>query len=144
MVLKEHFAGPVKNIIFPNTLEIENQEDLVMKVKALQHFFGANLHIVWINTPTNFASDTVTNERLKKFAQRFMLKDYTTNVFNHNNEEEGIIKFTQMIKGDMIAMGTHGYKGVSHVLLGSMAEDIVNRTDKLIWTYTMKNEPVEA
>jgi hypothetical protein len=73
-----------------------------------------------------------------------MLKDYTTNVFNHHNEEEGVIKFTQMIKGDMIAMGTHGRKGISHFLLGSMAEDIVNQTDRIIWTYTMTNEPVEA
>jgi nucleotide-binding universal stress UspA family protein len=144
VVLKEHFKGHIKNIIFPNTLETENQEDLVMKVKSVQHFFGATLHIVWINTPTNFASDTVTNERLQKFAKRFMLKDYTTNVFNHHNEEEGVIKFTQMIKGDMIAMGTHGRKGISHFLLGSMAEDIVNQTDRIIWTYTMTNEPVEA
>jgi len=144
MVLKQHFTGPIKNIIFPNTLETEKQEDLVMKVKALQHFFGATLHIVWINTPTNFASDTITNKRLKTFAERFMLKDFTINVFNHHNEEEGIMNFTQMINGDMIAMGTHGRKGISHALLGSVAEEIVNHTDNIIWTYTMANEPVEA
>jgi hypothetical protein len=27
---------------------------------------------------------------------------------------------------------------------GSLAEDVVNHTDKLIWTYSLKNEPVEA
>jgi nucleotide-binding universal stress UspA family protein len=144
MVIKEQFSGSIKNIIFPNTLETENQEDLAMKVKALQHFFGATLHIVWINTPTHFASDTITNKRLKAFAQRFMLKDFTINVFNHNNEEEGIMNFTQMINGDMIAMGTHGRKGISHALLGSVAEEIVNHTNNIIWTYTMANEPVEA
>lgn len=144
IVLKSHFTGQVKNIVFPNTLETENQEDLIMKVKALQHFFGATLHIVWVNTPTNFASDTFTNERLEKFAKRFMLKDYTTNVFNHHNEEEGIMRFTQMIHGDMIAMGTHSRKGIAHVILGSMAEDIANRTENIIWTYTMANKHVEA
>jgi len=140
LIIKQQFKGPVKNIIFPNTLQTENQEDLVMKVKALQHFFNATLHLVWINTPLNFTSDSVTHERMNAFAKRFMLKDYTINVFNHQNEEEGIMKFTQMIKGDMIAMGTHGRKGVSHVLLGSLAEDVVNHTENIIWTYAIKNE----
>lgn len=142
LVIKEHFKGSIKNIVFPNTLETEKQEDLVMKIKALQHFFDATLHIVWINTPLNFASDTVTHERLNAFAKRFMLKDYTINVFNHTNEEDGIMKFTQSVKGDMIAMGTHGRKGLSHTLLGSLAEDVVNHTERVIWTYTMKGEPV--
>jgi len=144
LIIKQHYKGPVKSIVFPNTLETEHQEDLVMKVKALQHFFHATLHIVWINTPLNFTSDTVTHERLKAFAKRFMLKDYTINVFNHPNEEEGIMKFTHMIKGDMIAMGTHGRKGISHILLGSLAEDVVNHTENIVWTYAMKNEHVEA
>jgi hypothetical protein len=115
-----------------------------MKVKSLQHFFNAKLNIVWINTPLNFSSDTITYDRLHAFAKRFMLKDYTINIFNHPNEEEGIIKFTQMIKGDLIAMGTHGRRGISHLMLGSLAEDVVNHTDNIIWTYSLKNEPVVA
>lgn len=144
LVVKNQHKGPVKDIIFPNTLQLENQEDLVMKVKALQHFFEAKLHLVWINTPLNFTSDAITRERLNRFAKRFMLKDYTINIYNHYNEDEGISQFTHMINGDMIAMGTHGRKGVSHLLLGSLAEDVVNHTESLIWTYAMKNEPVEA
>jgi nucleotide-binding universal stress UspA family protein len=144
LVIKEYRKDPIKNIVFPNTLETEHQEELVMKVKSLQHFFNATLNIVWINTPLNFSSDTITYDRLHSFAKRFMLKDYTINIFNHPNEEEGIIRFTQMIKGDLIAMGTHGRKGISHLMLGSLAEDVVNHTDNLIWTYSLKNEPVVA
>jgi nucleotide-binding universal stress UspA family protein len=144
LVLKGYYKGPIKDIIFPNTLDTENQEDLVMKVKALQNFFKAHLHIVWINTPVNFTSDTVTFKRLNHFAKRFILKNYTVQVFNYDNEEEGIINFAKLIKGDLIAMGTHGRKGVSHLLNGSMAEDVVNHTKNLVWTYSLKNEPVEA
>jgi hypothetical protein len=57
LVLKDEYKGPIKNIVFPNTLETEDQEDLVQKIKALQHFFKAHLHIVWINTPVNFTTD---------------------------------------------------------------------------------------
>lgn len=46
LTIKHFFQGVIKNIVFPNILDTEDQEDLVMKVKALQHFFKAQLHIV--------------------------------------------------------------------------------------------------
>ncbi len=144
LIVKDYFKGPIKSIVFPNTLQTENQEDLVMKVKALQEFFKAKLHIVWINTPVNFTADIVTNLRLDTFAKRYMFKNYSTHVFNHPEEEEGILLFTKFIEGDLIAMGTHSRRGLAHVVNGSLAEDVVNHTDKLVWTYTMKNEAVEA
>lgn len=144
LVIKDYYKGPIKHIVFPNTLETENQEDLVMKVKALQDFFKAKLHIVWINTPLNFMSDSHTSDRLEAFAKRFMLKDYTINVFNHTDEEQGILEFANAIKGDLIAMGTHGRRGISHVVNGSLAEDVVNHNKGLVWTYSLQNEAVEA
>lgn len=127
----------IKNIVFPNTL-IKNQEDLIMKIKALQNFFNATLHIVWINTLNNFTRDTITYQRLNEFAKRFMLKDFTLNVFNDPYEESGVINFAHMIKADMIAMGTHGRKGIAHFLNGSVAEDVVNHVDCPMWTYAIK------
>ncbi len=144
VVTKDYYEGPIKNIVFPNSLEEENQAELVARVKELQKFFKAHLHLVWINTPLNFSSDAVTHQRLETFAKHFALKDYSINIYNHSNEEEGIIQFTKSVKGDIIAMGTHGRKGITHLLNGSIAEDVANHTDSLIWTYTMKHEPVES
>lgn len=140
LVLKHYFKGPIKNIVFPNTLDTEKQEDLVMKVKALQSFFKAQLHIVWINTPLNFTSDNFTFERLNKFAKRFMFKDYTVHVFNYTDEEQGILQFAHQLKANLIAMGTHGRKGIAHVLSGSLAENVVNHTEAMVWTYSLRNE----
>lgn len=144
LVMKSYYKGPIKNIVFPNTFETEAQEDLVMKVKALQYFFKAHLHLVWINTPLNFTSDAVTHQRLEAFAKRFMLKDYSTSVYNHRDEEKGILEFTSFVKGDLIAMGTHARKGISRLVNGSLAEDIANHNRGLVWTYALKPEVVEA
>jgi nucleotide-binding universal stress UspA family protein len=141
-VIKEYRKTQIKNIVFPNTLDTEEQEDLVMKVKALQHFFKAHVHIVWINTPLNFSPDTETLARLHTFARRFMLKDYTVHVFNHWEEENGILDFTRVVKGDLIAMGTRGRKGIAHLINGSLAEDVVNHSNGLVWTYTGQLEAV--
>lgn len=129
----------IKNIVFPNTLDTETQEDLVMKVKALQNFFRAQIHIVWINTPTNFTPDRITTARLNAFAKRFMFKDFTVSVYNDPFEESGIINYAHSINADMIAMGTRGRKGLAHILSGSVAEDVVNHVDCPIWTYALKN-----
>jgi len=144
LVVKNYFAGKVTNIVFPNTLETEHQEDLVMKVKALQALFNATIHIVYINTPLNFTSDRVTLARLEAFADRFMLKDYTIDVYNHSDEEEGINLFARKVNAELIALGTHSRKGIAHLVNGSLAEDITNHADSLVWTYTMKNEPVKS
>jgi nucleotide-binding universal stress UspA family protein len=137
LAIKKYSKDPIKNIVFPNTLH-QDQEELIMRVKALQNFFKATLHIVWINTPSNFTRDNITHKRLKDFAKRFMLKDFTLNIFNDPYEETGVINFTHMIGADMIAMGTHSRKGLAHALNGSVAEDIVNHMDCPIWTSTMK------
>ena len=140
LVTKNYYKGPVKDIVFPNTLDLEKMQDFTMKVKALQAFFKAKIHIVYINTPTNFTADTVTLSRLKDFAKKFMFQDFTVNIFNHQFEEDGIIEFTKSIKGDLIAMGTHGRKGISHLINGSLAENVVNHTQSAIWTYNLKPE----
>lgn len=125
--------GSIKNIVVPNSLELE-QELLVMKLKQLQQMFKATLHIVWINTPANFTPDNITLVKLKDFVQRYMLTNYTVNIYNDLEEKTGVINFAKQKEADMIAMGTHGRKGISHLLIGSIAEDVVNHVSIPIWT----------
>lgn len=127
----------LKHIVFPNSME-EGQEDLVLHVKALQHALKATLHMVWIDTSSKADDHVVVREQLEKFARRFMLKDYTINVFKANDKETGIIRFTHWINANMIAMGTHARKGLSHLFRGSITEGVVNHVDCPIWTYVIK------
>lgn len=140
LVFKNYRQGPIKNIVFPNTLDLEKMKDFTMQVKALQAFFKAKIHIVYVNTPTNFTSDTVTLARLKAFAKRFMFKDVTLNIVNHQFEEEGILDFARSVDADLIAVGTHGRKGISHLINGSLAENVINHSKFAIWTYNLTLE----
>lgn len=135
LITKDYYNMAVKNIVFPNALETEKQEALVRKVQDLQTFFDARVHIVYVNTPTHFTADNITMERLNRFAEKFGFKNYTLNVYNYPFEESGIINFTKSIQGDLIAMGTHGRKGIAHFLHGSLAEDVANHAACPIWTY---------
>lgn len=138
LVAKSYYKGPVKRIVFPNVLAIENQEDLIQHVKQLQDFFKAHLYLVWINTPANFTPDRITRERMEAFAKRFLLGNYSINIFNHTDEEAGIIEFSDFVRADLVAIGTHGRTGLSHLVNGSIAESVVNHSTGLVWTYAMK------
>jgi nucleotide-binding universal stress UspA family protein len=128
----------IRNIVFPNTLDEDLHEDLIMNVKRLQASFNAKLHVVWINTPSNFLGNSEAKDRLTAFANRYMLQNYSLNIFNDVNEEAGIVNFTHSIEADMIALGTHGRTGLAHFITGSVAEDLVNHVDGPVWTYTIK------
>jgi nucleotide-binding universal stress UspA family protein len=124
----------IKNIVFPTTLEMD-QEDITAHVKELQNFFKATLHILFVNTPSSFKRDLEIRTQMKAYAKRFMFKDYTLNVWNDYSEEEGLKNFVMETKADMVAMATHGRRGLNHLMSGSIAEDAVNHIDCIIWTY---------
>jgi nucleotide-binding universal stress UspA family protein len=127
----------IKNIVFPTQPDLD-QEELTMHVKALQDFFGAKLHVVYVNTPAWFKRDIEMRPALEKFAKRFMLKNTTVNIFNDISQEEGIIHFTKAVKADMVALRTHGRKGIAHLANNSIAEDVVNHISCPVWTLKIK------
>jgi hypothetical protein len=140
LVLKNYSKPKIKNIVLPVVPETESQTDFIDRIKSLQAFFKAKLHIVRINTPVNFTTDTLTRAQLGDFANENKIKNYTLNIFNHLNAASGILEFSQFIDADLIAMGTHGRRGLAHLFNGSNAEDIVNHADRMIWTYNLRKK----
>lgn len=126
----------IRNIVFPTTLELD-QNTLMKNLKELQQLLHAKLHILLINTPTNFYDERHARERLEHFARHYDLVDFTLNFRSHQFERSGILEFVNEIKGDMVAMATHGRKGLAHLFKGSIAEGVLNRIDHPIWTWKL-------
>lgn len=136
-VKKSVKASSIRNIVLAIVPNAE-LDALVKKVKELQSFFKATLHVVYINTPASFKRDLEVLIQLRDFAKRYALKDYTISIYNDFNEEEGVRNFAQEKKADMVALGTHGRRGLSHFMSGSVTEDVVNHIDCPIWTSSLK------
>lgn len=132
-VKKAATISSLKNIIFPTNLDLD-QKNLVARIKALQHFFKAKIHILYVNFPANFNRDINTERWLNELAKQNKFKNYTINIYNDIDEESGIINFSSRLKNKVIAMSTHGRKGLNHLMTGSIAEDVVNHIDCPIWT----------
>ncbi|MBL0743023.1 universal stress protein [Chryseolinea lacunae] len=127
----------LKNILVPTALLL-NESDFIKKLKALQNFVGATLHILYVNTPAHFRRDAEIKEALAEFIKNYHLENCKTYIKNHYTEEEGIIDFAEREKMDLVAMATHARKGLSHVFNTSITEDVVNHIAYPVWTYTLK------
>jgi nucleotide-binding universal stress UspA family protein len=122
-----------KNIVFP-LIPNQGDEEFIYAVKDLQSFFQAKLHLLYVNTPLIFKTDKESTDEMERFASpRF--KNYSINIRSDYNVEAGITHFAKEINADMIAMGTHAWKGLAHYIIGSNAERIVDHLAIPIWTF---------
>jgi nucleotide-binding universal stress UspA family protein len=128
-----------KNIVYATSLS-EDEIDFANVVKNTQDMYDSMVHIVRINTPENFQGDVAVKKVMNDFVKKLGLKKYTLNVFNDYSEEEGIIRFSDSIDADLIAMSTHGRTGFAHVLAGSIAEDVANHAKRPVLTYVSKKK----
>lgn len=124
----------IKNIVFPTFLQYD-QDDFVNALKSLQKYFKARLHILYLNTPSSFINES----ELGKYAAHYGFEDYTLAIRHNRHEPDGIVSYAEEIKADMLAMATHGRKGLAHFIRGSITEDVVNHIPLPIWTYRIKN-----
>ncbi len=126
----------VKSIVLP-VMSHKIDDRFVEAVQRLQQFFDARLDLLYINTPLYFRNDRDSLDDLEKFAADHFVK-YSVHVRSDYSVEEGIAHFAYEIGADMIAMGTHGWKGLMHAVVGSITEDIVRHIPMPVWTLALK------
>lgn len=127
-----------KDIVYATSME-KDEEVFSRIVRTTQKMYDSTIHLVRINTPSNFQRDALVKKYMQDFAKRLQLKNYTINVFNDVSEEEGIIYFADSVNADLIAMSTHGRTGFAHVLAGSIAEDVVGHSRRPVLTFVTKH-----
>lgn len=123
----------IRNIIFPTTIDLD-QHRFIWQIRALQIFFKAQLHLLYVKTPDCKETDKALTAMLDQMAAYYDLKDITLHVTHAASEEKGVIRFASRIPGSMVAMATHGYTGLTHLMLGSIAENVINHTHEPVWT----------
>jgi nucleotide-binding universal stress UspA family protein len=122
-----------KNIVFATNGE-EGAKAVVEALNKFQSAFGATVHVLNVNTPNNFYRTRTMEKMLKDFAEASGLKNFTINIYNDANEEDGILNFAEDVKADMIAIGTHARTGFSRILSSNISEDVVNHSNLPVLT----------
>lgn len=138
LAVRSAFAlNSVKHILVPSRLELD-QTGFFKNVAALQAFFNATLHVLLVNTPGHFRRDAEAQEAFAEFVKHYHLSNCRFHFRNDYSEESGILDFMQSEKMDLLAMGTHGRRGLAHLFNGSITEDVVNHIKSPVWTCALK------
>lgn len=95
--------------------------------------------LVYINTPEDGIKDTTS---IDKQIATFLLAldgDITIRhndvvVYNDYSIEKGIFNCAQKVHAHLIAMPTHGRRGLAHFFAGSISEDVVNHASLAVLT----------
>ncbi|MEO1032308.1 universal stress protein [Winogradskyella sp.] len=100
---------------------------------------GAKMHLVYVNAPDgNFKSSTEIDKLVSLFLKKAdgdLDNLDNVNVVSDYSIEKGILNFANTIGADLIAVATHGRKGLAHFFEGSISEDIANHSTLPVMTF---------
>lgn len=126
----------IENIVFASKFS-DAIPPYINIIKSIQKLFNADLHLVYVNTPNHFKNQREIINHLDKFAIENEISNHNIHVYSHENEEEGIVWFTEDFKMDMVMMATYGRSGFSRLFEHSIAEDVVNFSKKPVVTFNL-------
>ena len=100
---------------------------------------GAKMHLVYVNAPDgNFKSSTEIDKLVSTFLKKadgHLDNLDNVHIVSDYSIENGILNFANTIGADLIAVATHGRKGLAHFFEGSISEDIANHSTLPVMTF---------
>ena len=126
-----------KKMVFASDFS-EDMDQVIPFVKGLQDLLGAELFLLRINTPNDFHPSRKLDKLMANFAEKHGFENWSQHIYCDVTEEDGIIYFSEEKEMDMIIMPTHGRKGFSRLLAGSVSEDVVNHAKRPVLTLKIK------
>lgn len=124
----------IKKFVFATDGEAEESHTLAKAIK-FSELLGAQLHLVYVNTPNQFLSSAEAEQKLEDFCKPHNYQNLNKVIYNDLNIEEGILNYAKKIDADLIGISTHGRKGLAHFFNGSIGEDVVNHAQRPVVTF---------
>lgn len=93
------------------------------------------MHLVYINTANKFKTTVEIEEKMRKFTEDAPTENFSLTVYNDKSIEKGILNFSMRMNAQLMGIGTHGRKGLAHLLNGSISNDLVNHARKPVITF---------
>jgi len=128
----------LSNVVFPTTLRPE-QVEVFQGLAAWQEYFPFAVEVLYLNDPLGLGKNKAIEEKAREMAQAAGLKNYSVLIGGNTfNEELAILEVAHERQADLIAMGTHQRQGLSHLLFGSLTEDMANHSDIPVLSIPLK------
>ncbi|PTM10036.1 MAG: universal stress protein [Bacteroidetes bacterium] len=139
LVIKHELANvSFDQVLFATNFDIENIQPY-LRASRLFEKLGSKLTLLYINLPNeHFKSSVEIENKIAGFLKAAHGNlDKLNSVAYHADYtvELGILNYANKIGADLIAIPTHGRKGVTHFFAGSIGEDIANHSELPVITF---------
>ncbi len=134
VIKKEHEVFNINDFVFATDCNLNNKHTFNQALRFAEKI-GAHIHLVYINTANNFRTSEEAETCLNDFVKGEDLGQFTFNIYNDVNVENGILNFARSINAGLIGISTHGRKGLAHFFNGSISEDLVNHAQQPVVTF---------
>ncbi len=134
VIKNDHDDFSVDDIVFASDFKKDNKETY-RQATEIATAFGAQIHLLMVNTASNFTTTQKAKDRIHNFIQDYSFKNYTINIYNDESIEKGILNFSKDIDADLVGISTHGRQGIAHFFNGSISEDLVNHANLPVITF---------
>jgi universal stress protein A len=94
---------------------------------VVDHLHGFDNYLILSLTPHEIAErmEKHANENLSDVANQIKETVKIEKAVRHGKTSVQIIEMAREMKADLVVMGTHGRTGLSHVIIGSVAEAVI-------------------
>jgi len=133
----------IKNISFASDFSEDEIKPILQRVLDLALIFNADLHLVYVQLNRYFLTTQQTKEKVNGLLKKFDLEKFNINIYVADSEEEGITKYTEEYKTDLLVMVTHGRNGFSQFFNDSISENVSLYGKVPVLTYNMKKEKID-
>jgi K+-sensing histidine kinase KdpD len=128
LIVKENLKElNIRNMVFASTFleDVHQPFHLIIDFADLMEAYN---NLLYVNVPEQFEESQESESRMKSFLTRCPRGTCSINVFNAETPEKGILQFAEDRGMDVIAIVTHGRKGIKGLFASSLTEKIVNHS----------------
>jgi hypothetical protein len=116
---------------------LEEAYGIFLFVRSFAKILGADIHLLKINTVEQFNSSRDNLKIMDDFNRYFKTK-YNCIIYDDFMKEEGIIHYSNEVDAELIALGTHGKKGLMRFFRSDISGGMVRLSQKPILVVNIK------
>jgi len=111
------------SIVLTVDIKDENFEGL-NRLKILADKFKSETHFLYVMEDGIDTDEAI--DKLKQIAEKNGFINYTINTVDNKNPEDAIKRYSNRRSADMLAVFSHGKKGLKELIFGSVTNDLIN------------------
>lgn len=113
--------------------------NVMPKIKALQSFFLADSHLLFVNTPQQFKETHEIRQLAQDFMEKHQLKGWIANNYNAKSVESGILKFAEDIQANLTIVCTENASWAYRFFQGDFVNGIAKHSPRPVLIFNTQN-----